>query len=292
MRAVFFNNGKTFCLRGGEEHRGLRLSQLKRTKNGYSYTENASKNRSGGIAQLHIRNKTVEIFENAEAGNRCHCRLLDLYISKLPMEAKEKDLFYVRPNETVINETTWYYSTPFGWNKLSQMVHDMCKLGNISGHKTNHSLRATGATELYAAEVPEKIIQERTGHRSIEGLRLYERTSEKQHQAVSNILSSTSSSTYQAQIAKIDCSSQNLALNNSGSIVPNMTYNNCQVNINFNQGPALPVNFVSTPNQQPSDNPFPTMDDVLAFIRDDWLQDLKQNITNYIIISMHAFISV
>ncbi len=55
---------------------------------------------------------------------------------------------------------------------------------------------------MHAAEVPEKIIQERTGHHSIKG-------SDKQHQAVSNILSSTS--TYQAQIVKLDCSSQNLA---------------------------------------------------------------------------------
>ncbi len=58
-----------------------------------------------------------------------------------------------------------------------------------------------------------------------------------------------------------------------------MTYNNCQVNINFNQGSAPPVNFISTPNQ-PSDNPFPTMDDVLAFLR-DWLHYLKQDITEH-----------
>lgn len=29
--------------------------------------------------------------------------------------------------------------------------------GNIKSHKTNHSLRATGATELYEAEVPENV---------------------------------------------------------------------------------------------------------------------------------------
>ncbi len=100
------------------------------------------------------------------------------------MEATEKDLFYVHLYvvETVRNETTWYYSIPIGRNKLSQMVHDMCKLGNISGHKTNHSLRATSATELYAAEVPEKIIQEQTGHRSIEGLRLYEQAASSRFQ--------------------------------------------------------------------------------------------------------------
>ena len=44
FRAVFFYNGKLFCLRGGEEHRNLKLSQLKRTGEGYIYTENASKN--------------------------------------------------------------------------------------------------------------------------------------------------------------------------------------------------------------------------------------------------------
>ena len=56
------------------------------------------KNRSGGLAQLHVKNKSVEIHKSPEAGDR-HCRLLDLYISKLPEEAVEKDLFYVRPME-------------------------------------------------------------------------------------------------------------------------------------------------------------------------------------------------
>ena len=56
-------------------------------------------------------------------------------------------------------------------------------------YKTNHSLRATGATSLYQKGVPEKLIQERTGHRSIEALRVYEHTNNSQHQAVSNLLS-------------------------------------------------------------------------------------------------------
>ena len=93
------------------------------------------------------------------------------------MEAKEKDLFYVHPIDKLnkkpsLERSVWYYSIPIGRNKLSQMVSEMCKLANFSGHKTNHSLRATGATELYKAEVPEKIIQERTGHCSLECLRM------------------------------------------------------------------------------------------------------------------------
>ena len=161
LRAVFFYNGKNFCLRGGEEHRNLKLSLLKRTENGYMYTENASKNRQGGISQLALKNKSVEILENRDAGDRCHCALLDIYISKLPAEAKSMDLFYARPLEHAKEEDdTWYYKKPIGRNKLSKMVSEMCELANIPGHHTNHSLRATGATELYTAGVPEKIIQE------------------------------------------------------------------------------------------------------------------------------------
>ncbi len=65
----------------------------------------------------------------------------------------------------------------------------MCQKTGITGNKTNHSLRATGATNLFEKGVPEKIIQERTGHRSIEALRVYGHTNVRQHQMVSSLLS-------------------------------------------------------------------------------------------------------
>ena len=65
----------------------------------------------------------------------------------------------------------------------------MCKKGGIQGYKTNHSLRATAATRLYASGVGEQLVMERTGHRSIEGIRSYKRTSNDQQEAVSDILS-------------------------------------------------------------------------------------------------------
>ena len=37
------------------------------------------------------------------------------------------------------------------------MVKTMCTEANIEGRFTNHSLRATGATELFQKEVPEKL---------------------------------------------------------------------------------------------------------------------------------------
>ena len=75
------------------------------------------------------------------------------------------------------------------------MLKNMCLLAGVEGNKTNHSLRATGATELFSAGVPEEIIQQHTGHRSTKALRVYKRTTLEQHQAVSNILSSDGSKT-------------------------------------------------------------------------------------------------
>lgn len=51
-----------------------------------------------------------------------------------------------------------------------------------------YTIRATGASMMFQAGVPEKIVQERTGHRSLEALRMYERTTTTQHMEVSRVL--------------------------------------------------------------------------------------------------------
>ena len=59
FRAVFFYNGKNFCLRGGKEHRALKISQIVRHKDPdhYVYTENGSKNRSGSFNDCVLRTR-------------------------------------------------------------------------------------------------------------------------------------------------------------------------------------------------------------------------------------------
>ena len=69
------------------------------------------------------------------------------------------------------------------------MVPDLCSEAGLSSRKTNHSLRVSGATRLFEAGVPEKVIQQRTGHHSLEALHMYERVTEQQELAVSKILS-------------------------------------------------------------------------------------------------------
>ena len=66
--------------------------------------------------------------------------------------------------------THLYSREPLGHNALSKIVSSMYASAGISGFRTDHSLRATSATRLYAAGVEGQLIMERTGHRSVEGV--------------------------------------------------------------------------------------------------------------------------
>ena len=157
----------------------------------YVYTEFGSKNRQGGFKSFHIENKVVCQYQNLSGSGPCHVQILDTYFSKLPPQAKEKDAFYLTPNKVIGESKSWYSQVPVGRNRLGSMLKDMCAEAGVAGNFTNHSLRAYGATTLYNANLPEKLIQERTGHRSLKALRQYERTSESQLIEVSNIISTT-----------------------------------------------------------------------------------------------------
>ena len=72
------------------------------------------------------------------------------------------------------------------------MMPKMCEKGELVVKYTNHSLRATSASRLFAIDVPEKIIQGKSGHRSLAGLRTYETTTvDQQQRRVTKILGSS-----------------------------------------------------------------------------------------------------
>ena len=122
----------------------------------YVYTENGSKNRSGGFKQMRVANKVVPVFPCPGAGVRCHFAVLETYISKLPPVAFQKDWFYMKPLRHDVPSKPWYAAQPCGENKLAGMVKSMFAMIGVSG-KTNHSLRATGASMMFQAGVPEKM---------------------------------------------------------------------------------------------------------------------------------------
>jgi len=131
----------------------------------------------------------------------------------------------------------WFANVPYGENKLSSMVKDMCAAAQITG-KTNHSLRATGTTALFSGNCPEKVIQEHTGHRSLKALRMYERTTEKQHQVVSKMLTSSEEVEYRQQ-KEVDVtastSANSLATGQSPFQISSLfgATTNCVINVNF-----------------------------------------------------------
>ena len=93
----------------------------------------------------------------------------------------------------------------------------MCKEAGTENKKSNHSLCATGATAMFAAQIPEKMIKEVTGHKSSKALTLYERPTLAQKQALSKVLAggsgTTSSTSFSEEVDKLRCKEM-------GAVVP------------------------------------------------------------------------
>ena len=70
-----------------------------------------------------------------------------------------------------------------GINKLKEVVSSIPAKSGVSVHYTNHCLLATAMTRMFNQGVPEKLIAEKSGHRSLEALRCYEHTSVAQERA-------------------------------------------------------------------------------------------------------------
>lgn len=94
--------------------------------------------------------------------------------------------FYLR-SLTKPSETQWYADVRVGINTMSKVVKGLCGKAGLLGFYTNHSLRATAATRMYEADLPEQLICEKTGHRS-DAVRGYKRTNTTQEQAASDVV--------------------------------------------------------------------------------------------------------
>ena len=234
LNTVIYMCGVYFALRSGKEHRDLQFDQIRieATPSGkrcIKYTENASKNNPGGLKHRKIEPKTVVHFENSSDPDRCFIRLVEQYISHCPTtENRKSKAFYLTPLKKPKNDI-WYSPVPVGHNTLANTMKRLCKEAGLEGYKTNHSLRVTAATRLYNAGVDEQLIMQRTGHRSIEGVRIYKRTSEQQQEDVSSLLESKPSSN-----AKRFKKTQD---NDDGSLLPeSITLSNCShISITINK---------------------------------------------------------
>ena len=241
LNTVFFFNGIHFALRSGDEHRRLRHgdSQIqvveKPGERSYLlYVEDVSKNNQGGLKGRKNKAKEVTHYDNKENPSRCPVRIFKVYNSLCPSDRPENAL-YLQPLKKP-RAGCWFSAKPLGHNPLDNMVKQMCKAAGIEGYKTNHSLRATTATRLYQAGVDEQLIMERTGHRSLDGVRSYKRTSQQQKEALSDIMNL---SVPEPKQQKLDIGSSSAACSQQqiGMAPAQLSLQNCSnININISYG--------------------------------------------------------
>ena len=204
LNTVFFYNGKNFMLHGVEEHFSLRFGQLVQQSAPvrYTYYKHGSKNHQGGITD-NTDGKVVTIVHQQEG--RSHVSFPDFYLSKVPPSCIADDKpFYLQPLPfTLTGSRPWFFEDRVGKVKKG-MVKQMFQEAKIDGKFTNHSLHATRATALFDANVPEAIIQKRSGHLSTKALRMYERVTPQQNFAVSKILQSDKKVTFKAATKSVN----------------------------------------------------------------------------------------
>jgi len=194
QRTVFFYIGLRFALRGVQEQHDLLRRQFVRVPSDvaiynshvyYQYTEFISKNNQHRFKEATSASKVCRAYAIV-GSDRCIVKLMDEYLPRLPPMSP---FIYCRPLERIPDDTlTWYANQRVGVNTLKSIVPSLSKQSQCTMKYTNHSLRATATTRMFCGKVPEKLIAETTGHRSVKALRGYERTQPAMHQAVGNII--------------------------------------------------------------------------------------------------------
>ena len=99
---------------------------------------------------------------------RCLVKIFKSNKAKLP-NPSAPDLFYFKPLPTWKNskETKpWFTKMAIWHNKHKMVVSKIISDAGFEGYYTNHSLRATTATRLFRAIIPEQLILEQTRHLS------------------------------------------------------------------------------------------------------------------------------
>ena len=140
------------------------------------------------------------VCENKEIPAECNpVNVFKLYRNKRPQSTLEPDSpFYLTVNhfkssvQGQQNDCTWFKVQPMRVNKLNSILRDMCEVGGIP-RKTNHAGRKTLVQKLQDNDVPPNQIIQITGHKNLQSINNYSGLRERQMESISNILSSTAS---------------------------------------------------------------------------------------------------
>lgn len=186
VNTIYFYNGKLFGIRA-KEHRNLRIQNFKLESGAIIYKEGVSKTFHGGLKDLKYKPREVRHVCCTYAKKNhypCIYECFAKYFAIVDTSANEIGALYLKPNP---NPNVFsFHKAPLGINSLNRILPDLCAGGGLE-RKTSHSLRITTASRLFNNSVDEKLIRERTGHRS-NALFSYEKNSAAQEMEVSKVL--------------------------------------------------------------------------------------------------------
>ena len=195
LNTLVYLLGLHCALHAGKEHRVLRSlpfnSQFEflvdsAGQSYVRYTEDVGlKMNKGGLKHRKVDVKIVDMYPSANP-EWCPIAILCKYLSVLPTSCVTKAL-YLQPKKNYMSRV-WYLDRPVGVNTLRNTVKDLCQKAGIPRFRTNHSLRSSSVTRIYGGGIPEQVIQEITGHRSL-AVHKFKRTNESQRKIVSQIIS-------------------------------------------------------------------------------------------------------
>lgn len=187
LHTVMYLLGLNLALHGGDEHRKLRApghnSQLEILKDSegkkfIKFTEDVvSKTNQGGLSIKVSQPKVLTVY-GCENPFRNVVRILEKYLSLLPVPTKCAALYRYPATGRSFTCRTWFSDRPLGVNSIKKIVKNLAEKAGLKGHFSNHSLHATCATRLFEAGVDKQLIKNVTGHRS-DSVRDYKRTNQK-----------------------------------------------------------------------------------------------------------------
>ena len=195
-------------------------------ENKYSRIAKPSQKPTGVGLHRNIEPHAAKAYENQQNPERFPVNTFSTYVSKLPQD-RITEAFYFKPLSVFANKSVWYSKQPVGKNKLDVTVKSVMEKANVSGFFTNQSLRATTATRLFNADIPEQLIREQTGHRN-NALWSYNRPSEAQKRKVSEVLQLQEDNAPSA-------AKQPTTLTGIGASLPSLVFNNSTINIYFSK---------------------------------------------------------
>ena len=116
---------------------------------------------------------------------RCPVKAYKLFKDKRPDEMRNADTpFYIG----IGKNDKWFINQAMGKNTIAKLVKTMCDAAELPGKKSNHSLRRTAITTLVHAGVEPTVVQQLSGHKSIQSINNYSTASVNQQKNMSGII--------------------------------------------------------------------------------------------------------